>query len=395
MYDLLQWGCMISALLALCYTFPRLVRNPTDKPVVAICVYFACSFLSFFLSLDFISPRLAHLVGYRNITTLLIHCIVVVLTAAQQVVLTYWSYPLEIARDKARRRVAAFGLMLAVLIAMFVFALPERRHNAETATLLNLGNQRYAVYLFLYIAVVAAGQVITVRLSVRYAGIAQRAWLRGGMWIVAAGAGFILAYCAIRDVEIIGVQSGVDMARWDPAQWLAGDVGSLLELVGWTIPGWGPVLSGARRWGADYRAYRKLYPLWAAIYETVPVIAKEPPPTGLLLPRDLEHRLYRRVIEILDGQLALRPFLHPNCADDALRRARESRLEGEALQTMAEALRLRAALGAKAGGLPAREPAGTFSTAPVDDLRGQIRWLTMVAEAFTRTRPVSFATGSR
>ncbi|MFC6930591.1 MAB_1171c family putative transporter [Actinomadura yumaensis] len=271
---------MIGALMALLYTLPRLVRHPTEVAVVAVCVYFASSFLSFFLGLDFVWPSIADLFGYRNITTILIHCTVVVLTAAQQVVLINWSYPLDVARTKARKRVASFGAMLILLVAMFVFALPPRRHDAETASLLNMENSRYVTYLCVYIGVVAVGQIITMRLSVHYAGIVGRAWLRRGMWIVVTGAGFILVYCAMRYVEIIGVQSGADMTRWDPLQWLAGDVGSLLELVGWTIPGWGPWLSHVHRWTGDYRAYRQLYPLWTALYEAAPMIAKEPPALG-------------------------------------------------------------------------------------------------------------------
>ncbi|MFC6881479.1 MULTISPECIES: MAB_1171c family putative transporter [Actinomadura] len=380
---------MIGALMALLYTLPRLVRHPTEVAVVAVCVYFASSFLSFFLGLDFVWPSIADLFGYRNITTILIHCTVVVLTAAQQVVLINWSYPLDVARTKARKRVASFGAMLILLVAMFVFALPPRRHDAETASLLNMENSRYVTYLCVYIGVVAVGQIITMRLSVHYAGIVGRAWLRRGMWIVVTGAGFILVYCAMRYVEIIGVQSGADMTRWDPLQWLAGDVGSLLELVGWTIPGWGPWLSHVHRWTGDYRAYRQLYPLWTALYEAAPMIAKEPPGSrlaSLLPPRDLEHRLYRRVIEILDGQLALRPYLHPGDVEDARRRARESGLEEKRCQAIAEAFQLCAALRAKADGLAAAAPADTLFATP-GDLPDQVQWLTMVAEEFGRITP--------
>ncbi|WP_242911363.1 MAB_1171c family putative transporter [Actinomadura terrae] len=390
LYDIMEWSCMIGAFLALLYTLPRLARHFTDAAVVAVSVYFACSFLSFFLGLDFVWPHLADLFGFRNITTIMIHCIVVVLTAAQQVVLVHWSYPPKLAGAKARKRVLAFGMMIIILIAMFVFALPSRRHDAETASLLNMQNPRYCAYLYLYLGVIAVGQIITMRLSVHYAGIAPRAWLRRGMWIVAAGSCFILVYCAVRYMEIIGVQSGADMERLDAVQWFAGDVGSLLELVGWTIPGWGPWLSRARRWGADYRAYRRLHPLWAVLCETSPMIVKAPQRSRLadhLPPRDPEHRLYRRVIEILDGQLALRPYLHSGDAEEAQRQARESGFHEEACQATAVALQLHAALRAKAEGQASPDPSVTFSSAPGDDLRDQVRWLTMVAEAFTRTRP--------
>jgi len=62
--------------------------------------------------------------------------------------------------------------------------------------------------------------------------------------------------------------------------------------------------------------YRDLAPLWQALYNATPSIALDPPAgavgTALLLPfrhlRELDGQLYRRVIEIRDGGLALRPF---------------------------------------------------------------------------------------
>ncbi|WP_404828636.1 MAB_1171c family putative transporter [Spongiactinospora rosea] len=380
---------MVGALIALLYTLPRLVHSSINVATIAILVYFACSFLSFFLGLEFVWPHLARLFGYNNITTILIHCIVVILTAAQQVVLIYWLYAPSLARGKALRRVACFGAALVSLIALFLLALPTRRYDAETASLLNMQNPRYAAYLCAYIAVVAVGQIVTIRMSIRFSGIARRSWLRRGMRIVAVGAAFILLYCAARYLEVIGVQHGADMARWDQLQWLVGDLGSLLELVGWTIPRWGPRLSHIHHWMADYRAYCRLYPLWAVLYKATPSIAKEPPysPAGSLRPRrDIEYHLYRRVIEIQDGRLALRPFLHQHEAKEAQRQARDSGLEGEALQVAIEALQLRAALYSRARQSMAPGPISTAAMTPEGNLREQVRWLTMVSQAYVRTR---------
>jgi hypothetical protein len=59
--------------------------------------------------------------------------------------------------------------------------------------------------------------------------------------------------------------------------------------------------------------------------EINPEIALDPAPSGFrdtLRIRDLDFRLYRRIIEIRDGRLALRPFLDA----DVARRAREDAL---------------------------------------------------------------------
>jgi len=74
-------------------------------------------------------------------------------------------------------------------------------------------------------------------------------------------------------------------------------------------------------------AYRDLAPLWWAMYRATPSIALDPPVgvagTTLLLPfrrlRELDVQLYRRVIEIRDGGLALRPFT-PRVSGDEVRK---------------------------------------------------------------------------
>ncbi|WP_327586871.1 DUF6545 domain-containing protein [Nonomuraea sp. NBC_00507] len=54
------------------------------------------------------------------------------------------------------------------------------------------------------------------------------------------------------------------------------------------------------------RAYRRLRPLWTDLYAAMPEIALHPP-LGRELPAilDIDYLLYRRMIEISDGMLAL------------------------------------------------------------------------------------------
>lgn len=381
---------MIGGFAAFFYKLPALLPGRSNPALLALCVYFLCSAMSFLLGLDAVWPHVANLFGYENVTTIIIHAIVIVLTAAQQVVLMYWAWPPEQARARARRRLIAFGSMLVILVVLFFLALPSRRHGAETATLLNVSNPSYALYLCCYTTVVAAGQVETMRLSLRYAKMIGRSWLRTGMLIVTAGALLILIYCGMRDAEVIGVHSGFDMTAWDPIQWSAGDVGSLFELVGWTLPGWGTCLSAGGQWVKDYQAYRRLRPLWAALYEAVPTIALDPPRSwlGELLPlRDLDHRLYRRIIEIRDAQLVLRPYTDPAAAEVARERAQAAGLIGDPHHAVVEASLIGSALYAKAHGLPA--PGGSpITTIPEDrDIRAEISRLTQVANAFVYLYP--------
>ncbi|MFD0573204.1 DUF6545 domain-containing protein [Kitasatospora gansuensis] len=67
------------------------------------------------------------------------------------------------------------------------------------------------------------------------------------------------------------------------------------------------------RWVRAWTAYWRIGPLWTALHRAVPEIALSTPTTRLrpAFPRGAEFALYRRIIEIHDGLLALRPYVHP------------------------------------------------------------------------------------
>ena len=86
----------------------------------------------------------------------------------------------------------------------------------------------------------------------------------------------------------------------------------------------GGVLPAAQHWplvrqAGFYRSLRRLYPLWDGLRQAVPGIALDPVPTWAdrLDPRDLRMRLYRRVIEIRDGYMALSPVDVPGIEETA------------------------------------------------------------------------------
>jgi hypothetical protein len=83
--------------------------------------------------------------------------------------------------------------------------------------------------------------------------------------------------------------------------------------VGSTMPAWGHLagIPSLDRFLRRYILYQRLYPLWSKVYAPSPWIALLPPRSRLrdtLAIGDLEFRFYRRVVEILDGRLALRAF---------------------------------------------------------------------------------------
>jgi len=124
-------------------------------------------------------------------------------------------------------------------------------------------------------------------------------------------------------------------------------------------------------------------PLWSALHEITPEIALDPAASELrdrLRFRNLDFRLYRRVIEIRDGRLVLRPFLDADVArrarDDALKGGQsdgdvEAIVEARVLATGVENARLRRR---PTEVLPASELGG-------DDFRSEVEWLLQVARA--------------
>lgn len=388
LFTVTSWICAVSALAAFFYRLPAARRSGSDPAPVALCVYFLCSSLSFLLDLNPLRSVISQALDYPSITTVISQAAVVVLTAAQQVALVHWSRQPEQARPEARRRVLVFGAALIVLVVLFFLLGPLQHYgDAQTASTMHMTERGYAAYMGLYLAICAVGQVETLRLSLHFVRIAHRPWLRRGMRLVSMGAALVLAYCAIRLVSLIGIQLGLDTSVWQPMSWLAGDLGSLLQILGWTLPAWGIRLSLAGHWFAQYRAYLRLRPLWLALCGAVPVTPLSCPASrllGIMPPRDLTYRLYRTVIEIRDGQLALRPYMNPQAAYLG---AGALRPPSAPCSPTDEALLLHTALTARSDG-PRKplEPAAAagFVHPPHDDFAEEVRRLTEVADAFVR-----------
>ncbi|MFE3682692.1 MAB_1171c family putative transporter [Streptomyces sp. NPDC059095] len=381
----LTWVCALGGIAAFGYRLPDLLRRRHDVALWALCVYFLCSGISFLVDLDALRVHISKIFGLPNITSLIVQVAVVVLTAAQQVVLVYWSSPPEEARSRARRRVLFFGAALCVLIVASLAVSPVASAKTATSTiLLSIQDSRYALYMSFYLVICGIGQFETVRLSLRFTKMANRQWLKVGMRTVTVGASLILVYCVTRSIQIAGTQLHFDASELDPIQWSCGTIGALLQITGWTIPSWGIHLTRAGGWLRSYRSYLRLRPLWWALYEASPDIALDPPHSwarDLIPPRDPHYSLYRRVIEIRDGQLMLRTSLS---LADFSRVARSLGLPEDPTSPLGEALQVRAVLDRPADEREAEADAAEIpARPPYDDFRDEVEWLTQVASSFT------------
>jgi len=136
-------------------------------------------------------------------------------------------------------------------------------------------------------------------------------------------------------------------------------------------------------------AYRDLAPLWWAMYDATPSIALDPPVgvagPALFLPfrrlRELDVQLYRRVIEIRDGGLALRPFTPRVSADELRKEAVRLGISGADLPAVLAAAEWELARRRKARGELPRTIART-QVGGGTDLESEVEQLRTIARAW-------------
>jgi hypothetical protein len=141
-------------------------------------------------------------------------------------------------------------------------------------------------------------------------------------------------------------------------------------------------------WGRRYRAYRRLYPLWSALYRAAPEIALFPPRSliaDLFTFRGLEFLLYRRVIEIRDAFLALRPYIDPEVVAHARQVCQAADLSPEETQAVVEAASLTAAVKAKQSGRLVNAPESSFALSSATAIRSEVATLERVARYYDRS----------
>jgi hypothetical protein len=130
--------------------------------------------------------------------------------------------------------------------------------------------------------------------------------------------------------------------------------------------------------------YRRLAPLWRALYRAAPEIALEPPGRHTpMFPTRLQ--VYRQVVEIRDGLLLLRPYRSAEVVEAARDRATTAGLHGEHRETVVEAATVAAALHAHEQDVPPSRPDDAVSGGR--DLTSDIEYLCRLADAF-RDQPL-------
>ncbi|MCZ4119443.1 MAB_1171c family putative transporter [Streptomyces sp. H39-S7] len=178
--------------------------------------------------------------------------------------------------------------------------------------------------------------------------------------------------------------------RWTGPRWSAahGAAAGLRQ----RLPA-GRTLPTPAGWLRAWHGYRRIGPLWTAMHAALPEIALTGPALrlGFMLPLGARFALYRRIIEIRDGHLALRPYFHPEVPAWTAE-AEGSGLDAasERLAPIVEAATIAAALEAARSGRRCTPP-GCEGYVPPQvraSVEAETAWLMQVSDAFVGSAAV-------
>lgn len=381
----------------------RSLLRAWDPAVLLLSACFALCGLTFTLATPAVSAGVDRVLGVPNLAAFGIHVSAVTLSFAVLMQLETWANPPPEARVRIRRWLLVLGLVIATMAVLFALTRPPYRVQHY---LLEGSEDRegrlFLIYLLFYLAATATGYAVCARLCWRYSRVADRVWLRRGLRIAAVGLALGLGYSAVRASTYVGSLAGLDAGRWEFLVPVFAGSAALLSLFGMLLPAFGPRLDSVAAWTGRYVSYWRLEPLWRAYYTAMPDIAFDPPGRGdRFAPRDLNHRLLRRMVEIWDGRLGIAADLDPVVAERARVVAEQRGLPAETIEAVVEAAQIKLALRrfstAPDGAEPAAvTPSGMERPAPVAPVpvpAGAGQWelerdrLVRVARAFA-TSPV-------
>jgi hypothetical protein len=264
-------------------------------------------------------------------------------------------------------------------------------------------NTRYATtpwvleYWLVYLAGLVPILTGVARLGWRGVAVAEKRAVRLRMWMTAAGAGAFVIYHVHKGLFFAARRFGLpypEMINQIMDRYLT-LLAFVLVLLAAALPR--SRTPAVRSWIQRYVTYQRLRPLWLVFYRANPKIALTPPRSTLLDrldPRDLDMRLYRRVVEIRDGRLAIQPYLKPHMVETARLRASRDGKTGQELNATVEALILAEGLRARTSGAPrSNEPVAAIPGGP--DLHSDTAFLADVARAFHSLPATQDLTASR
>ncbi|MDV6013395.1 MAB_1171c family putative transporter [Haloechinothrix sp. LS1_15] len=362
-------------------------RRSTDPALTWVCLSFALLGVVFTAALPPVHDWLARHTGFADLSILLILLCVVAFSTTTQIMLLVWTRLEDQLHRRIRNRLIALGCVAVTMTALFLAAGTGARSITGVGS--GMAGALYAACLLLYLVTLILGMLAIVRLGVRYARMTASPLVARGLRLAATGAALVLAYCVYRLADVVaswtglGSWIGADVARPEPTPALVAAGGALLITLGLTLPSWGEQLVAVAEYGKRYLDYQRTHRLWRVVaLQANPEVVLDRTaahPLRRFSPAGLDFRAYRRIIELADARLALRPYAA----------ATGVCVPGQAAVPAIAAAELRAAVGAKVEGVPAAGEHGPVAhTTQGTDVRAALRWWARVASAY-RDRPVS------
>lgn len=388
--ELLAYGPVMLVWAAVLYKLSALLRAPREPTLRFYWLTLFALALSLTTLLSPIYLAVDRFLGIPNLARLLAHSLMLISGWSAQMLLLHLNHPDALIQPRGRREGWFLVGTLALMAGLFWLAdVPEESTDFTSRYAETRFVPEYRLVLLTYLGHMLANAA---RLSWRYARLTiSRPSLHLGLSMVAIGAtvglGYVAhgaLYLATRRLDIpypLGNEEAISEML------LAGCVG--LIVIGSTMPAWGPRLGipALHQWVVRYRAYRRLYPLWHDLCLANPEIALLPPSgdfSDTLAIRSLGFRLYRRIVEIRDGHLALRPYFDPRITVHVNVLCKEARVEGEEADAVLEAVSIAVAIRAKERGIRGGCSGYSYRISGGANVQSEVAFLSRVAHHYTR-----------
>jgi hypothetical protein len=374
-------GCWLAAL----HRARHLRRPGAGLAVGALVTALSALGTATLIQIPDVAVRLDRLTATPTGGKLIAHCCVLIAAYAAQTVLVLTLTPARsLAIRRVRRRLLVLLSILTVLVLLVLLA-PTGQEPMRAVDGVPRPTVPGAVYVALYCGYLGIANVDICRMGFRYARLADRAFLRLGMLSIAFGTAIGTGYTAGKALLVAGRLAGVESTAVE--RFVVGPVVLIavtLTAVGSVLPSlsrWRP-LQRPVRWLVRFSTYRALRPLWARLVDSVqvPQLTTSSWLRATTSGLSLQFLLQRRVTEISDGLLQLRPHLDPRPGIVAGRLAERAGLAAGEREAVMTAAGIAAALRARADGVTPAEPDATASP-QFSDLDSKAWWLQQVAWA--------------
>ncbi|GIJ30320.1 hypothetical protein Vqi01_54820 [Micromonospora qiuiae] len=388
MDTLLYAVCAVAGWFAFGYML-RLQHRQPSQARGAICVALGAFAAGITLAIPPLASSIDHASDLPNLAKVISHGCAMTIAASAEHMLLHLALPPARAAARSRLWVWATSSAFLAMVALFAYTL-----TYDTPVLLTVEYARdpaVTAYLLIFMVVGFFAYCTDItRLCWRFARICGRPWLRRGLRITAVGAAFALLYSTNKIAYLIAYRSGHQPTGEREIAAVLVTISALLMMIGLTMPAWGPILAITRRWD-DFRSFQRLEPLWRDLVTALPELELDTSLRRRLgAVRDIDYALTRRVAEIRDGCLALRPYMDVRVTALAEQHAKRADLTADERRATIEAAHLACALRAHHRGLSAALPLPPDDLhRPSDGYAGEISWLALVSSTYARSLVVA------